>query len=357
MIEPELGSVGENAQGVSAGQTLRAEREAQQLSLEEISIRANIPVRHLISLENMELDKLPGLPFIKGYVRVYAKVLGLDNADELVASLSSKEPLQEPAVTSINKVGSEVRLSDPIMRISMILFVLAIIGTSIWWWQAQSGKELSGLSSLFGETPEVVAEPSTDSEPQVIDPTDIQSRLAAKREEVANIEQAFPELNHPSKPENQSPQSEVTASAEDEAEPTYLSAAEIERLASEMASESGAAESTDAEQALSSAQTPTDTAATDTAATENLQPADTKGLLELQFTGDCWVSIRDASGTLVFANTKHAGETLSMELSAPVSLLVGKVSAVQSARFMGEAVDLASVANKNVAQLTLPAGE
>jgi cytoskeleton protein RodZ len=62
----------------SLGQSLREEREARNISLEEIASATKIVPRYLEALEADRLDLMPGVFFIKGIIRTYAKAIGLD---------------------------------------------------------------------------------------------------------------------------------------------------------------------------------------------------------------------------------------------------------------------------------------
>lgn len=68
----------------SLGQTLREEREARDISLEEIASATKIVRRYLEALECDRLDMMPGGFFIRGIIRTYAKAIGLDG-DEILA--------------------------------------------------------------------------------------------------------------------------------------------------------------------------------------------------------------------------------------------------------------------------------
>jgi len=68
----------------SLGQTLREEREARNISLEEIASASKIGLRYLEALECDRLDRMPGGFFIRGIIRTYAKAIGLDG-DEVLA--------------------------------------------------------------------------------------------------------------------------------------------------------------------------------------------------------------------------------------------------------------------------------
>jgi len=57
---------------------MRRARAARGVTLEAVSDGTRIALRHLEALERSDLDALPAGPFGKGYVRAYAKLLGID---------------------------------------------------------------------------------------------------------------------------------------------------------------------------------------------------------------------------------------------------------------------------------------
>ena len=60
------------------GERLRREREMRGISLDEISAATKIGTRLLRALEDEQFDLLPGGIFNKGYVRAYARHVGID---------------------------------------------------------------------------------------------------------------------------------------------------------------------------------------------------------------------------------------------------------------------------------------
>ncbi len=68
----------------SFGERLRREREMRGVSLDDIAEATKIGTRLLRALEEEHFELLPGGIFNKGFVRAYAKYLGL-NEDEAVA--------------------------------------------------------------------------------------------------------------------------------------------------------------------------------------------------------------------------------------------------------------------------------
>jgi cytoskeleton protein RodZ len=100
----------ENKRVATFGAQLKLEREKQGVTLEEISLSTKIGTRMLRALEEEHFDQLPGGIFNKGFIRAYARCLGMDEdqavADYLAAtgaSSSSKKfenndqaPILEP---------------------------------------------------------------------------------------------------------------------------------------------------------------------------------------------------------------------------------------------------------------------
>lgn len=57
---------------------LKKRREARGISLEEAARLTNIDIKYLEALEKAEFDKLPDPMYVKGYIRTYARELGID---------------------------------------------------------------------------------------------------------------------------------------------------------------------------------------------------------------------------------------------------------------------------------------
>jgi cytoskeleton protein RodZ len=70
------------------GDRLRREREMRGITLDEITESTKISRRHLDALEGEHFDQLPGGVFNKGFVRAYARFLGIDE-DQAVADYST----------------------------------------------------------------------------------------------------------------------------------------------------------------------------------------------------------------------------------------------------------------------------
>ena len=66
------------------GTYLKREREFRQIELSEIAESTRISAGTLRALEEERFDELPGKAFIRGYLKSYARHVGLDVADVLL---------------------------------------------------------------------------------------------------------------------------------------------------------------------------------------------------------------------------------------------------------------------------------
>ena len=98
---------------------LVAAREAQGMPIEEVATKTFIPIRILKALEAAETFKLPEPIFVQGFIKRYAKLVGLDGdalAKEIpldqtpIAVNIVKEPAARALVLPINK---RVSLDEP----------------------------------------------------------------------------------------------------------------------------------------------------------------------------------------------------------------------------------------------------
>lgn len=81
------------------GYTLRQERERQNLSVEDVEQGTSIRTSYINAIENGEYDKLPGNVYTKGFIKSYAKFLGVDEdamAKEFAADIAEIESTNAP---------------------------------------------------------------------------------------------------------------------------------------------------------------------------------------------------------------------------------------------------------------------
>ncbi|HWV12473.1 MAG TPA: helix-turn-helix transcriptional regulator, partial [Sphingobium sp.] len=78
--QPELdsGAQASDEQSSTPGAKLRAAREAQGLSMQDVATRTRIAQRQLEAIERDDYSALPGIPYAVGFARAYARAVDLD---------------------------------------------------------------------------------------------------------------------------------------------------------------------------------------------------------------------------------------------------------------------------------------
>lgn len=79
----------ETAPPRGVGPQLRAAREKQGLTIEQVAADTRIPQRHIETIEAGEFGKLPGKTYAVGFARTIAKLVGLDQ-DDVVAMVRAE---------------------------------------------------------------------------------------------------------------------------------------------------------------------------------------------------------------------------------------------------------------------------
>jgi cytoskeleton protein RodZ len=78
---------------MSVGSELRKARENRKISLQAVCDKTRIPVKYLVALEEDHFDLFPSQAHAKGFIRAYAKVVGLETADLMAQFKSQVEPV------------------------------------------------------------------------------------------------------------------------------------------------------------------------------------------------------------------------------------------------------------------------
>jgi cytoskeleton protein RodZ len=76
----------------SFGARLKREREQRKITLDDISLATKIGTRFLAALEEEHFDRLPGGIFNKGFVRAYARHLGIDENQAIADFVAASAP-------------------------------------------------------------------------------------------------------------------------------------------------------------------------------------------------------------------------------------------------------------------------
>ena len=138
----------------SVGDSLRLAREQQGLALSEIASRTRVPLRHLEALEAGSYNSLPSRTYATGFVKAYARAIGIDEVeiagrvrDELANSgprAPEYQPYQAPDPARVPSRGLAV--------VTLGIAIAIIILAGLWY---------GGVLNRDGATP--VAAPAADT--------------------------------------------------------------------------------------------------------------------------------------------------------------------------------------------------
>lgn len=112
------------------GSTLRNAREAKGISLEAAEEHTKIRRKYLEAMENENFDVLPGRVYVRGFLKNYARFLGL-NANSLLLSYEGKSQDSVTEKEEEDKAGEKLtNIEKPrgggIFKIALGLAVLAV---------------------------------------------------------------------------------------------------------------------------------------------------------------------------------------------------------------------------------------
>lgn len=333
------------APSVNPGETLRLAREAKGLSPASVAQSLNLSEFNVRLIEDGAFERLPGLTFARGYVRAYARLLGLDQNRVIVEfDQFTGTSAGAASVRTLGKVKEPVRTSRSVMRmLTLLVFMLLGVGTFLWWQETQrSPVDVGGLS---------LDKVEVDS----VDGTTEVHRFDA--ESLSEVEPEVGEAGGVDELADPLVTSEVAEVAE------QLGAADAQsvgthQLATELATETVAQDDSQTPVPVESA--PALSAATEQAPVamavepdaEGEQPvlAEGEGRVQIRFSGDCWTQVADAKGKVLISTLKRQGEQLDVAGLAPLSLILGDASAA-TVSYNGNAVDLSGYSRGNVARL------
>src|SRR5690606_7822751 len=272
------------------GARLRTERKRQNLSEQDVSARLHLSMTYLKALEADDYDRLPEPAFVKGYVRNYARLLGLP-AEALVQDFQAlvQDRGDDKLVSPVHMVTRE--RGPGWLWPAVIIAVAVVIGLG-WWGTRGMGlpDELPGLSAPQTVLPAPTGSVDEDAAQQVPLP-----------QEPMNVEaptEALPEDNGATVPASDAPAAGAPELALNEPAPLDV--------------------------------------------------------LQVSFGGDCWVQVTDASGDEIYQGQQRSGGQLALEGEAPFRVTLGNAAAVTVLQFNGETQSLPTAVPGRVIRITVP---
>ena len=325
------------------GHLLREAREERGYSQKEAARDLHLTSKVIDALEESNFDIISSSLFARGYIRSYARHLGLDG-QALVAEFDAiygvpnqnKKPMP-----GVHQLGQQSKPGDTWVKLISIIFVIGLVVASVLWWQHQNGGSM--LQRLNKVTlSDTAADLVVESLGEDDNSSDMEL-LAANPSEVGTTVS-----------DDQTAATEAPVQALDVAEivavkPVVTALTEAVSVSPEMSDVSDSSALNPEIIAVPAvAQTEESTGAADVAA---LGP--NEALLMMAFDKDCWVEIKDGNGKMVLSDLYASGSTIEQVVTAPIEILLGRSSGVTQMTFNGEVIDLKPHTRKDIARLTL----
>ena len=125
----------EEVEFVGPGEMLKVAREKQGLTLDDVADKLHLRVSIIAGLEDDQYSTEISATFTKGYLKLYSKLLGLD--DKLVLDAYKKLGKLEKEPAKLQSFSKKVARQASDQRLMMVTYlVLAIvIALVIAWWR------------------------------------------------------------------------------------------------------------------------------------------------------------------------------------------------------------------------------
>ncbi|RME34226.1 MAG: helix-turn-helix domain-containing protein [Gammaproteobacteria bacterium] len=329
-----------STQDIHPGVTLRRAREACELSQQELATRLRLDLRVITAIDNGQFERLPTPAYVKGYLRAYAREVGLDPAPILEAyhRFGESTPELQPEVS---RPLPELTGSDRVVRAASYLVVtVLILLTGLW-----VRDHFDEIRGFFLDREEAVVE-----QPEVAVPE------TPPLEELPPLPEIPQETGEP--PAYQRLDDQVVHYYPSTGEET---AVEEPQMAPALPSPEGAPAGTAPEGPAAGEPPVSETApAAMEAATETVPESPSGGAagatpeLVLELGDKSWIEITDADGRRLYYNLGKPGETIRVSGTPPYTILIGNSGKV-TASVDGRPLDLAPYSVQGVARLLLQA--
>lgn len=141
----------------SPGLKLRAAREAKKWPIEEVASKLNLSSQRIAELEADDYRLMPGLPYIRGYLRSYARLVGVEEA-EIIQQLDALGIKEERKKSNIVLPPNVEQQRVPVntralLWISLLILFVLISVVSMWFGHHDNDQTPSNTSVQTVITP------------------------------------------------------------------------------------------------------------------------------------------------------------------------------------------------------------
>lgn len=343
------------------GQQLRQAREARGFKLEEVAQALKLGRRQIDALESGNWQSLPGPTFIRGFVRNYGRLVGIDVAS-LMAQLD--RVLEKPADNLDMPEAQGTRMPQSGSRISrrdrqVILLGAALLGLAALAYFLLPGA-LSGLRDRAQSALDAANAPAAAPAEKAAEPL---FPPGTTPQQVMNPQAVAPDVATaaPSAPEAAPPAPAAVAPVVPAPAPVPPRAAIVPPappapvaapVVPPAVVPAPAAKVPPVPPVVPAAPAPVVKPAPAAAAPDAASAKLAASALRLVVDKESWVEVRDRSNRVIFSQRVSAGSEQMLSGSGPLSLVVGYAPGVRL-YWQGRTVDLAPHTRGDVARLVL----
>ena len=276
------------------GRILAAERERQGLGAADVAQRLRMSTWQVEALEAEDYARLPRGTFLRGFVRNYAKLLGLP-PETVLATLSEgapREPAPRIVVPSQNIRFDPLadRIASPYVKAASIATVVIALGfAAMYWW----------LFVRNAPPPGTARKPAAENvaaAPATLPPVEIRKAAPPPAQELPKVEPPRAEA-----PKVAAPKPEPRKAEPPKVEPPRPEAAKVEAPKG-VRPESGI---------------------------QRVGSTAAGGTLKLRFKGKSWVEIKDGGGRVLLTGVNDPGSEAEVSGKPPFRVVVGNAPDVQ----------------------------
>ncbi|EKZ8661779.1 cytoskeleton protein RodZ [Vibrio alginolyticus] len=302
---------------IEAGTLLKNKRESLGMSQKQVADRLRLRISVIEDIENNRFESQQVATFTRGYLRSYAKFVGIDEKVVLTAleQIADAQPQeQEIEMQSFSRKTKDEKHNSRIMLLTWVIGLVIIGISAAWWWQNQQENSLTKeVTDSSVEAPQPTAQELAD-----IDLMTAEELIASTPEEVASTNEGVAELTE----------------------------APVEQGADPLLTETENTTSVDSEEPV---------AVIEAAEEEQPAPVVPEGmtLLTMKFKADCWIQVKDTNGKTLVSGTHKPGQDVELTGKAPFKVILGAPEGV-TMTFASEPVDLSGYTSGKVARFTLP---
>ncbi len=139
----------------SFGERMQREREMRGITLEEIAESTKIGTRSLRALEGEDFDKLPGGIFNKGFVRAYARYLGIDEEQAVTDFMAAYGDYQQQQPQAAEESKPEEEAPPASLNLLVVggAVVVLVLFLAIWGFHDRLSGAASRIAHRFRRVP------------------------------------------------------------------------------------------------------------------------------------------------------------------------------------------------------------